>query len=387
MGGAHSRWFAAEMHITRLRVINFRNHRRTEIEPGQGLTVLVGANAQGKSSLLEAVEVAATGRSHRAQRDGDLITLGESWARVHAAAARADRDVEIDVALRADASAPQPGRLWREVRLNGVPVRRGEIFGHLLCVVATPHDADIAAGGPAPRRRLVDLLLAQMSPSYFYAAQRYARAVLQRNQLLRAGRAAPGVLEPWDEQVAVLGAAITVRRRALVDRMAAAAREIYGEVTAGREALTVTYAPNLAGADEEELAQDARRALAQRRPAELARGVTLAGPHRDDVHLAVDGRSLRLYGSRGQQLAAVLALRLAERRLLREDTGEEPTLLLDDVVMAMDEPRQAQLLTFARGAQTLVTVTTLATLPELPADAAVYRVAGGTVEAQRAHLP
>lgn len=374
------------MRITRLRVINFRNHRRTEIEPGPGLTVLVGANAQGKSSLLEAVELAATGRSHRAQRDAELITLGESWARVHAAAERADREVDIDVALRADASALQPGRLWREMRLNGVPVRRGEVFGHLLCVMATPHDGDVSAGGPAPRRRLVDLLLAQMSPSYFYAAQRYARAVLQRNQLLRAERAAPGDLDPWDEQVAVLGAAITQRRRALVGRMAVAARAIYAEVTAGREELTVTYAPNLVGADEEELAQCARGALAQRRPAERARGVTLVGPHRDDVHLTVDGRSLRLYGSRGQQLAAVLALRLAERRLLREETGEEPILLLDDVVMAMDEPRQRQLLMFARGAQTLVTVTTLATLSELPADAAVYRVAGGTVEAQRAHL-
>lgn len=374
------------MRITRLRLIHFRNHRRTDIEPGPGLNVFVGANAQGKSALLEAVELTATGRSHRAQRAAELITLGESWTRVQASAARADREVDVVVALRQDVSAVQAGRLWRELRLNGVPVRRGELFGHLLCVIATPHDGDVAAGGPAARRRLVDLLLAQMSPSYFYAAQRYARAVLQRNQLLRAGQAARRDLDPWDEQVAVLGAAITRRRRELVARMAVAARAIYHELTGGREELTVAYAPDLAGTEEVELAKGARDALAQRRQAEMARGVTLVGPHRDDVRLDVDGRSLRLYGSRGQQLTAMLALRLAERRLLREETGEEPILLLDDVVMALDESRQKQLLRFIQGAQALATVTTIATLPGLPTGAEMYRVAGGVVEAQRAHL-
>lgn len=374
------------MRITRLRLINFRNHRRTDIEPGPDLNVFVGANAQGKSALLEAVELTATGRSHRAQREAELIALGESWTRVQASAARADREVDVAVALRQDVSAVQAGRLWRELRLNGVPVRRGELFGHLLCVIATPHDGDVAAGGPAARRRLVDLLLAQMSPSYFYAAQRYARAVLQRNQLLRAGQAARRDLDPWDEQVVVLGAAITRRRRELVARMAVTARAIYHELTGGREELTVAYAPDLAGAEEGELAKAARDALAQRRQAEVARGMTLVGPHRDDVRLDVDGRSLRLYGSRGQQLTAVLALRLAERRLLREETGEEPILLLDDVVMALDEPRQKQLLTFIQGAQALATVTTIATLPGLPVGAEMYRVAGGVVEAQRAHL-
>ncbi len=374
------------MRITRLRLIHFRNHRRTDIEPGPGLNVFVGANAQGKSALLEAVELTATGRSHRAQRAAELITLGESWTRVQASAARADREVDVVVALRQDVSAVQAGRLWRELRLNGVPVRRGELFGHLLCVIATPHDGDVAAGGPAARRRLVDLLLAQMSPSYFYAAQRYARAVLQRNQLLRAGQAARRDLDPWDEQVAVLGAAITRRRRELVARMAVAARAIYHELTGGREELTVAYAPDLAGTEEVELAKGARDALAQRRQAEMARGVTLVGPHRDDVRLDVNGRSLRLYGSRGQQLTAMLALRLAERRLLREETGEEPILLLDDVVMALDESRQKQLLRFIQGAQALATVTTIATLPGLPTGAEMYRVAGGVVEAQRAHL-
>ncbi len=374
------------MQLTGLRLINFRNHRRTDLTPGSGLNIFVGTNAQGKSSLLEAVELAATGRSHRALREAELITLGETWARVHAAASRADRSEEIDLAFRQDASAPGPGRVWREVRVNGIAVRRGALFGHLLCVASSPHDVEVAGGGPLFRRRLVDVLLAQISPAYYYTAQRYARAVLQRNQVLRAGRAAAADLEPWDAQVASLGAVITRRRRDLVARLAERARSAYRYLSGGGEELAVAYAPSLPGTDEEELVRAAREALAGHRRAELARGVTLAGPHRDDLLLEVDGRPLRLYGSRGQQLAAVLALRLAEREVLREDTGEEPVLLLDDVVMALDEMRQAQLLTFARGAQALMTVTTLATLPALPPGTVVFRVAGGTVEAQPAHL-
>lgn len=373
------------MLLTHLRLVNIRNHRHTDVEASPRLNVFVGANGQGKSTILEAAELAATGRSRRVGQDAELVMIGESWARVHAAARRVDRDEEVDLALRRDASAPGPGRVWREIRINGIPVRRGELFGHLLGVVAGPDDSEVAAGRPAFRRRVLDVLLSQISPAYYYLAGRYARAVVQRNELLRAGAAHGAELAAWDEQVASLGATITRRRRDLVGRLAVAASRIYGELSGGREQLVVTYVPNLAGESEEDLVHSARRKMAEERHAEVARGVTLVGPHRDDVSLEVDGRLLRLYGSRGQQVAAVLALRLAERAVLREETGEEPVLLLDDVVMALDEARQAQVLAFARGAQVLMTITTLATLPELPPDAAVFHVTGGTVEAQRAH--
>jgi len=388
------------MQLTGLRLINFRNHRRTELVPSPGLNVVFGANAQGKSSLLEAVELASTGRSRRAARETELITLGEAWAHVHAETGRADRREQVDLAFRRDASAPigaapdagSPGaplssdRVWREIRLNGVAVRRGALFGHLLCVVSDPYDADVAGGAPVFRRRMVDVLLAQISPAYYYTAQRYTRALLQRNRALRAGRAAPSDLEPWDEQIASLGAAITLRRRDLVVRLAEKARRVHRALSEGREELAVTYVPNLVGAGEEDLARAAREALAGSRRAEVVRGVTLAGPHRDDVLLEVDGRALRVYGSRGQHLAVMLALRLAEREVLREETGEEPILLLDEVVMALDERRQAQLLASLRGAQALITLTTVSTLPAMPRETALFRVAGGTVEAQPAHL-
>ena len=209
---------------------------------------------------------------------------------------------------------------------------------------------------------------------------------MQRNRLLRAKAGAAADLDPWDDQVAALGAAVTLRRRDLVARLAGAAGRIYRELSGGREELAVTYAANLSGADEAELVRTAKAAMVSQRQAERARGRTLVGPHRDEITLEVDRRLLRLYGSRGQQVAAALALRLAERELLREETGEDPVLLLDDVMMTLDERRQGQLIAFARGAQVLITVTTLAALAALPAEAAVFHVTGGTVEAQRAHL-
>src|SRR5207245_10402215 len=162
----------------------------------------------------------------------------------------------------------------------------------------------------------------------------------------------------------------TVARRDRVARLAAAAGQIYGEPSGGREELVTTYAANLPGAEEADLIRAAREAMAAQRQAERARGVTLVGPHRDEITLEVDRRLLRLYGSRGQQMAAVLGLRRAERQVLQEETGEEPGLRLGDVVMTLDESRQARLLAFARGAQALVTGTTLAALAALPADAA-----------------
>ncbi len=374
------------MQLTLLRLLNFRNHRRTEITPGPGLNVVVGSNAQGKTSLLEAVELAATGRSSRALREAEMVAFAEDWARVHVTTQRVERREDIDLVLRQELAAPTPGRVWREIRINGVPVRPAELYGRLLCVSSSPQDMDVVSGSPQFRRRLVDVLQAQLSPAYYYTAQRYTRALQQRNRLLRGGQATPAALEPWDEQVASLGAAITRRRRELIARLSPPAREAYREISGGQETLAVAYAPNLTGTDESEMIRAARDAFGTQRRAESARGLTLVGPHRDDVVLTVDEKPLRSYGSRGQQLAAALAVRLAERHVLREETGEEPVLLLDDVIMALDQRRQVQLLACARGAQVLLTVTTLATLQAMPSGTVMFRVTGGTVEAERAYL-
>ncbi|MDR7515882.1 MAG: DNA replication and repair protein RecF [Armatimonadota bacterium] len=373
------------MRLARLRAVNFRNHRRTDVALSFGANVFVGRSAQGKTSLLEAVGMAATGRSHRARQDAEVIAAGESWARVQVSGVQGGRPVEVDVLLRRDAASPAAGRLWKEIRVNGVPGRRSDLLGRMPCVLVSPDDIQVVIGPPVLRRRLIDRVLVQVSPAYFDLSQRYVRAVVQRNRLLRTG-AAPVALEPWDEQVATLGAAVTSRRRELASRLARAAARAYGDLTGEQAALQVSYRPDLAGSGEAEMVAAARRAMAARRAAERARGQTLVGPHRDEVSLEVGGRPLGSFGSRGQQWAAVVALRLAEHRILREETGEDPVLLLDDVLQVLDEPRRERLLAAVEGAQVLLTATTPQAAGGI-GGAAVYVVEGGTVEAQPAHLP
>jgi len=373
------------MYLRQLRVVNFRNHARTELTLGTGVHVFLGANAQGKSNLLEAVGVAAIGRSQRTGRDADLIRFGEAWARVRAAVCRQDRTTEIDVGLRADGSEAAPARIWKEVRVNGVPGRRGDLFGHLVVVAVSPEDTELIAGRPVMRRMMLDLLLAQESPSYYFLAARYARVLLHRNRALRSS--GPRHLEGWDEQVVALGAAITARRRDLVRRLVESAGPSYRALSGGTEALTIHYHSALPGEDETAMIGEGLTALAARRVEECARGMTLVGPHRDELQVCVDGRELRLYGSRGQQQTAGLALRLAARQILCDATGEEPVLLLDDVLLALDEERQAYVFDQVRRGQTLITLTTLAAAHTIPRDAAVYRVAGGSVEGPHAYRP
>jgi len=368
------------MRLAHLRLVQFRNHRRTDVAPGPGVTLFVGDNAQGKSALLEAVQVTVTGRSFRARQDLEMIAFGAEWARVRAAVERRDRGEEIDIVLRREDGGGLP-RVVREMRVNGVPVRRGELFGHLRCVLAAPDDGEVVTGPPHRRRQLLDQLLAQISPAYYYIAQRYLRVLAQRNRLLRLR--GPG-LEAWDEQLATLGAGLTVRRRDLVDRLARIAAPVYSALCQGREQLVLEYRPSLRGEAEAAMVDWTRQELLRRRAEEAAGGATLVGPHRDDLVLRLDGRDLRAYGSRGQQLTAMLAVRLAERAVLLEETGEEPVLLLDDVLLTLDEARQTYLLENVGGAQTLITATTVPPV-SLPPGTLVYRIRAGAVEGQHAH--
>jgi DNA replication and repair protein RecF len=370
------------MRLQFFHLANFRNHRATDVALESGPIVLVGANAQGKSAILEAIHLSATGRSFRTPHEIEMVALDADWARVRSGVRRADRDEEIEVTLRRDEGIES--RAVREIRVNGVAVRRGDLFGHLCCVTAAPEDAGVVAGPPRVRRRLLDLLLAQVSPAYYHNAQRYQRVLIQRNRLLRRGEARE--LEPWDEQLVTIGAAITLRRRGVAARLAEHAAPIYAALSGGREELQLEYMPSLAGAETVEMKASAREALAVRREWEAARGITTVGPHRDDLRLRLVGRELRAYGSRGQHLSAMLAVRLAERRVLREESGEDPVLLLDDVLLTLDEERQTYLLDAIHGCQVFLTVTALGGVPHLPEGTGVFRVDAGTVTQIHAHL-
>ncbi len=360
------------MRVVELQLRNYRNYAACALAPCEGVTVLLGDNGQGKTNLLEAVYLTCTGRSHRTRQDRELVRWGAEAADVQIRAERRDGSHEVEIQL------PLAGR--RRILIAGQEVSRsGELMGHVTGVLFSPEDLRTVKDGPAERRRFVDMALAQLRPAYYYAMQRYNRALRQRNELLRAAAVNPSLLatlDSWDEQLAVSGAELMRQRRAYVARLSRAAGETHRDIAGGREVLSVAYRPNVdAGGDD---ARACMEALFAAREGDVRRMTTSVGPHRDDVALLVDGRDVRAFGSQGQQRTAALSMRLAELGVMREELGEWPVLMLDDVMSELDPGRRCRLLERLEGIQTLVTCTD----PDDLAGAqpgAVYRVSGAEI--------
>ena len=359
------------LRLRRLWLRAFRNYERAELDLGPGTTAFVGPNAQGKSNLLEAVYLVATGRSHRTVHEAEAIRFGEERARVRARITRPGHDEEIEITL-----ARESGRPAAQMRVNGATTPRGSVLGRLPVVLAAPWDLEVVRGPAAGRRRLLDGALAQTSPSYYFALHRYHRVVMQRNAHLR--QRTPAGLEPWEAQMVALGVRITARRREHALQLAAAADSWFSRL-GGTGTFVATYRPAWPGETEEQREAEARTQLTRRRADELRRGVTLTGPHRDDLDLTLDGVPLRISGSQGQWRTAMLALRLAERDVMAAEIGGKPVLLLDDAIAELDAARQQRVLQVDGDAQVLLTATGLPALPVGGPPVRVINVSAGTI--------
>lgn len=330
-----------KLRLVRLTLADFRNFASETLAVGPGVNIFCGPNGAGKTNLLEAVTVLARGRSHRGARDREMARWG---AGAYRAAAELDADGVprlVEVAFNGER------RAW----VNGNPVSYpADPGGMPPVVVFTPDDLYLVRGGPAARRRYLDVALAQLSPAYRHFWLRHRNALAQRNALLRraAGGGAAVELDAFDEELARAGAELMSRRAAAVARLAGQAAAAHGAL-AGGQPLTLRYVPGLAGfrPESEVGVGDAYRALLDGlrggRAADLRFGITGCGPQRDEVAIAVAGRDARLYASQGQQRTAALALRMAELALVREEREEPPLLLLDDVMSELDQGRRRAL--------------------------------------------
>ena len=350
------------MHLTHLTLRNFRNYRSLDLELGPGLTVLAGDNAQGKSNLLEAIYLLALTKSHRAENDRETMRIesleDEPYTRV-AGTARlqdgSDLRVQVDMGLPQPGAAPGAGlgggTLRKRLRVNRAPKPAAEVVGMLSAVLFSAEDISLVHGSPAGRRRFLDVLLSQMSRDYLRTLQGYQKVLAQRNHLLRRiadGHAHPDELPFWDDELCVRGGQLVQERDWAVKALAPLAGEIHAVVASPEPSLSVVYGTRVEpGESAEETAQRLHERLEQGRRREILLKQTLVGPHRDDVHLLLDGRDADLYGSRGQSRTVALALRLAEARLLATRRGEEPLLLLDDALAELDAARKERLLEMA----------------------------------------
>lgn len=373
------------MYLQTLHLRHFRNYVDQQVKFSAAKTILVGDNAQGKSNLLEAVELLSTLRSHRSNRDRELVQEGESIGQIVAQLERELGPAELSLTLRSN------GR--RAVALNGETLRRQlDFLGTLNAVQFSSLDLDLVRGGPEQRRHWLDSLLIQLEPIYASILQQYNHVLRQRNALLRglqkqelreAGMGDGGAeaeeqgepeiadlhLEPhptqlalWNHQLAAAGTRVIRRRARVLKRLAPLADYWHTAISGSVESLEVTYQPNVAlEQDDPEVVQQAfLQKLDQRSIAEQYQGTTLVGPHRDEVEFTINQTSARQYGSQGQQRTLVLALKLAELKLIEDVIGEPPLLLLDDVLAELDLKRQNQLLDAIQDRfQTLITTTHL----------------------------
>ena len=389
------------MHLTRLRLDQFRSWRTLDLPLERGLNLVSGPNAAGKTNLIEAGWMLAALRSLRATREGELIAwdapapqlmrlVGDAESRQGPVA------VEIVIAARSDGSTGLSGAplTSKRIRVNGVPRQASEALGAIRAVLFSALDIELLTGESRLRRRYLDVAVSQADRAHAVALSRYQRTVRQRNALLRSiahGRGAAAELAEWDALLSREAGRIWSARAAAVAELAAAAaqrhRDLHGDDLAASETLDLRYLPATGSDCGAEPSTPAawearmREALDASRRRDLARGVTSVGPHRDELELLLAGRAVGPYGSRAQQRGYALALRLAEADLLTARTGEQPILLLDDLFSELDHTRRERCAEFLRNAeQVILTTARPETMPAaLPTPSNSWQIQDGGV--------
>jgi DNA replication and repair protein RecF len=345
--------------LGQLRIFAFRNYAEQSVEFGRGINVIGGRNAQGKTNLLEAVATLLLSRSPRAASSADVVAWGSDEALLEAQVFRPAADRSLAVRFRRDTAT---GRVTRTATVDGSPRPARDLLGLCPVVLFWPEDLQLVKAGPDGRRRLLDVVLSQLDPRAAADLVRYRHVLEQRNALLRqirAGTAGRSALDSFSRELVTSGARIQVARAELVRALIPHGREALAQIGGGEE-LGLRYLPD-GGMDPDRDRVDAEAALAatlaRRRDEEVARGATLAGPHRDDLELLIGGRPARSAASQGQQRSIVLALKLAEVRHIASRAGVMPVLLLDDVLSELDPGRRRDLIAglATAGLQTLIT--------------------------------
>ena len=398
------------MHVRSLSLRHFRTYTRLEVDLPAAPILLLGANAQGKTSLLEAIAYLALGSSPLTHTDRHLIhwsavDSGMSYAQVEAEVVKRERTERLEIALQLSQNANGRARLSKQVRIDERSVRISDLTGHLNVVLFLPEDVRLVGGPPADRRQHLDTLLSQVYPEYVEAHSTYRSTLSRRNALLRYLRdegGDPAQLAPLEAILAETGVTISLYRRQVIAALSLHADQAHQELTGGAAWLQLKYEPNfdplappeldyqlgllpreepVPPVDVKALQEAFRRKLVRNQRRAIQRGVTRIGPQRDELRFLSQEIDLGTFGSRGQQRSAVLALRLAELQWLKEETGEAPVLLLDEVLAELDQERRAYLLgLLGQVEQTILSTTDAEMFPEsFRKQTLALRVAGGII--------
>jgi DNA replication and repair protein RecF len=352
--------------IRELHVQKFRNHAHTDAVFGGGINAVLGENGEGKTNLLEAISYLCLTKSFFGSADGVVLQLGENRFEVSG-------ELETDVGLRYHVSVSYDHEAGeKRFLINRAPVEKfSEVVGQFPVVVLSPESGAITTGGPADRRRFLDFVIAQASKVYLEDLLEYRRVLRQRNRVLFDNKVSrtehPDLIEPWDQELIDRGARITHRRDAFLRELQPMVHESYARIAGRVEEPTLRYTPSVAhgeGASEEELRGIFRQELKRKAPEEKRLGLTLVGPHRDELELSINKLSVRLHASQGQHKTFLIALKVAEFLYLQSKRNERPMLLLDDIFTELDRHRSERLLALTESVgQAFITTTSDGVFP------------------------
>jgi len=337
------------MFIKKLSLENWTNYHKQDFEFSDKINILFGGNAQGKTNAVEGIFFLSTGYSQRKINDKNLLALGEDRGSLSLVANTRYGEVSIQVNLSAKEK--------KVILLNGVEVKKiGELIGNVNSVFFSPYSLRVVSDAPEDRRRFMDISISQYKRSYFYALQKYNKIILQRNNLLKTQNypLIKDTLPIWDMQLAPVAGRIIYDRILFLQSLAPKAKKYHAYLTDNKEELEVGFESDYSG-DEATVTKAFLDNLTERIELDIEKGYTSIGPHRDDLKLIINGKSVKHFGSQGQQRTTALALKLAEVEIIKEKYGESPILILDDVFSELDRSRQTKLIDLVKDIQVFIT--------------------------------
>ena len=353
------------MLITNLKLQNFRNYEQLNIDFNKGINIIYGDNAQGKTNILEAIFVTALGKSFRTNKEKELIKMGELFSKIEVGFSKSDRDGKIKIEISDK----------KNILVNGVKIKKlSELLGIIHIVIFTPDDINILKNGPAQRRRFLDIFIGQLRPNYIYCLNMYLKALEQRNNYLKQIKfenKSEEFLEIWDEKISEYAEKVFKYRFEFINKIKNKIKSVHNIITENNEDIDIEYVSDFTSKEE------FIKKLKNSRKLDIIKGYTTKGIHRDDFNMYINNNLVNVYGSQGQHRTAILSLKMSELKVIYDEIGENPILLLDDFMSELDEKRRKNFLKNIKDTQVLVTCTDKIDIENL--ELKVYNVQSGKI--------
>jgi len=351
------------MYFKNLHLQNFRNYKELDLEFDEKLNLILGENAQGKTNLIEALYIMGLGKSFRTNNDQEMIAFGSDFSKAVSIIQDEDKETTTEIQYKKD------GKI---LKLDGIKLLRTmDLLENVYIVVFSPDDLKIVKEGPDNRRRFLDRELCQIKPIYYSDLGNYKKVLKQRNYLLKEKNTDKNLFNVFDEALADYGIRIAKERENFVKNIYKISEKIHTDITGGKEKFEVYYESKI---KENFTKEDYKKALENNLQNDYFKGYTSFGPHKDDIQILVNGIDIRNFGSQGQQRTAALSLKLAELGLIKQETGKNAVLLLDDVLSELDGNRQKYLIQSMKDVQVFITTATIdeKLISELPKGKSFY---------------